>query len=58
MVYKAVQKATKRQVALKFVSIDVTPESSARFRREAELAASLNHPNVAQIYGVDDEDPS
>jgi serine/threonine-protein kinase len=30
------------------------PDRMARFQREAELLASLNHPNVAHIYGVED----
>ena len=30
------------------------PERMARFEREAKVLASLNHPNIAQIYGVED----
>src|ERR1700726_4354360 len=30
------------------------PERLARFEREAKVLASLNHPNIAQIYGVED----
>jgi serine/threonine-protein kinase len=34
--------------------MSLDPESLARFEREAKLLASVNHPNVATIYGVED----
>jgi serine/threonine protein kinase len=45
-----------RDVALKVLPPDVAedPARLARFQREAETLASLNHPNIAQIYGVED----
>ena len=56
-VYRARDTKLKREVALKvlpeiFVS---DPQRLLRFEREAELLASLNHPNIAHIYGVVDE---
>ena len=52
-VYRAVDTRLKRQVAIKILpSVLATTEGIARFEREAELLASLNHPNIAQIYGV------
>jgi eukaryotic-like serine/threonine-protein kinase len=52
-VYRAVDSRLKRQVAIKILpSALATSEGIARFEREAELLASLNHPNIAQIYGV------
>ena len=52
-VYRAVDTRLKRQVAIKILpSVLATTEGVARFEREAELLASLNHPNIAQIYGV------
>src|SRR5215468_4448255 len=55
-VYRARDTRLKREVALK-----VLPEAFARdpgrmirFQREAEVLASLNHPNIAHIYGVED----
>jgi eukaryotic-like serine/threonine-protein kinase len=52
-VYRAVDTRLKRQVAIKILpSVLATAEGIARFEREAELLASLNHSNIAQIYGV------
>jgi eukaryotic-like serine/threonine-protein kinase len=44
-----------RKVALKFLPDAFTgyPERMARFEREAKLLASLNHPNIAAIYGLE-----
>jgi eukaryotic-like serine/threonine-protein kinase len=55
-VYRARDSKLKRDVALKVLP-DVfarDPERMARFQREAEVLASLNHPNIAQIYGVEE----
>jgi serine/threonine-protein kinase len=55
-VYRATDATLKRQVALKILpsSVAVEPGRLSRFRREAELLASLNHPNIAQIYGFEE----
>ena len=47
-----------RKVALKFLPDAFTsdPERMARFEREAKLLASLNHPNIAGIYGLEQYD--
>ncbi len=44
-----------RKVALKFLPEAFTgdPERMARFEREARLLASLNHPSIAAIYGLE-----
>ena len=44
-----------RKVALKFLpdAFAGDPERMARFEREAKLLASLNHPNIAAIYGLE-----
>src|SRR5580700_12064723 len=54
-VYRAKDTKLKREVALKVLpdSFARDPERMARFQREAEVLASLNHPNIAQIYGVE-----
>jgi eukaryotic-like serine/threonine-protein kinase len=54
-VYRATDTVLKRQVALKVLPADVAadPERIARFQREAETLAALNHPNIAQIYGLE-----
>src|ERR1700752_2526197 len=58
-VYRALDTRLKRQVAIKILpSMLATPDGMARFEREAELLASLNHPNIAQIYGVVDAAPA
>src|SRR5882724_8489674 len=45
-----------RDVALKILAPAFArdPELMARFEREAELLASLNHPNIATVYGVEE----
>src|SRR6202048_2063375 len=53
-VYRARDTKLKREVALKVLpeAFARDPERLARFEREAEVLASLNHPNIAAIYGV------
>src|SRR5258708_5550194 len=53
-VYRARDTQLKRDVALKVLpeAFARDPERMARFQREAEVLASLNHPNIATIYGV------
>jgi Tol biopolymer transport system component len=55
-VYRATDTRLKRQVALKVLPSLVTadPDRLARFQREAEVLASLNHPNIAALYGLED----
>ncbi len=55
-VYRAQDSLLKREVALKVLTPEVAgdPERLARFQREAEVLASLNHPYIAQIYGVEE----
>ena len=55
-VYRARDGKLKREVALKILPevFASDPERMARFHREAELLASLNHPNIATIYGFED----
>src|SRR4051794_8685500 len=57
-VYRAADTRLKRQVAIKVLAAAVTtdPDRLARFQREAEVLATLNHPNIAQIYGLEDAD--
>ena len=55
-VYRARDTRLKRDVALKILpnSFATDPERLARFQREAEVLASLNHPHIAQIYGLEE----
>ena len=55
-VYQATDTKLKRQVALKILpeTFSADPERLARFQREAEVLASLNHPNIAAIYGLEE----
>jgi Tol biopolymer transport system component len=55
-VYRARDSKLKRDVAIKVLpeAFARDPERMARFQREAEVLASLNHPNIATIHGVED----
>jgi Tol biopolymer transport system component len=55
-VYRARDSKLKREVALKVLPSDVATdrERLARFQREAEVLAALNHPNIAHVYGLED----
>lgn len=55
-VYKARDNRLQRSVAIKILPsiFAADPERLARFEREAQVLASLNHPNIAHIYGVEE----
>ena len=54
-VYQATDTNLKRQVAIKVLpdSLSADAERLARFQREAEVLAALNHPNIAHVYGLE-----
>jgi len=54
-VYRATDTKLKREVAIKVLPQEFTADKErlARFEREAQLLAQLNHPNIAQIYGLE-----
>src|SRR5271154_5668458 len=55
-VYRAKDIKLDREVAIKVLpdALAQDPDRLARFEREAKVLASLNHPNIAQIYGVEE----
>ena len=57
-VYQATDTKLNRQVALKILpeAFATDPDRLARFQREAQVLASLNHPNIAQIHGIEEQD--
>ena len=59
-VYRARDTELKREVAIKILPADVTadPDRLARFQREAEILASLNHANIAHVFGMAEADPA
>jgi eukaryotic-like serine/threonine-protein kinase len=55
-VYRATDTKLNRDVAIKILpeSFAQDPDRMARFAREAQVLASLNHPNIAAIYGIEE----
>jgi serine/threonine-protein kinase len=56
VVYRAADSRLHRDVALKFIpeALAKDPQTMGRFEREAQVLASLNHPNIASIYGLEE----
>jgi serine/threonine-protein kinase len=56
-VYRALDTTLGREVAIKVLPAGLTadPERLARLEREARLLASLNHPNIAAVYGLHEQ---
>ena len=58
VVYRARDSILRREVAVKVLPDDFAtdPERLARFEREAQLLASLSHPNVGAIHGMEESE--
>src|SRR6267142_3709092 len=58
VVYRALDTKLGRNVAIKTLpdAFADDPDRLARFQREAQVLASLNHPNIAHIYGLEESD--
>ena len=56
VVYKAHEESLNRMVALKVLGKHLSEDESfvERFKREAQSAAALNHPNIVQVYAIDE----
>src|ERR1700682_2655616 len=56
--YRAHDPRLKRDVAIKVLPAELSfdPDRMARFAREARLLASLDHPNIGAIYGLEESD--
>ena len=60
VVYRAHDTKLNRDVAIKVLPLEFAedPYRMARFEREAQLLASLNHPKIAAIYGLEESGPT
>jgi serine/threonine-protein kinase len=58
VVYRAEDVRLRRRVALKFLSdaLSASPEARARFLREAQTAAAIDHPNVCTVYETGEDE--